>query len=203
MACAPCPANEELDRERSRIEESASNIKAARSAYMDLIYHLDDLGEPSTGTIAEYGHLIADSRRGWESGHELIRTCEVRRVDGIVAALDAAVPARLERGASVVRQAPPPSRCSSLRGDGVDPTAAGLETASPHYWAIYGRSLPQEDLGTDRSNPAPPGPQISRQATGNGAATSDRDDELPALAARGKRLRLALTRQRPKGYDFP
>jgi len=58
------PGNEILYRERIRIEEAAGNTKAARSALMELIYYLEDLGtEPSTGTIAQYGHLIGDRQR--------------------------------------------------------------------------------------------------------------------------------------------
>lgn len=58
------PGNEPLYRERIRIEEAAGNTKAARSALMELIYYLEDLGtEPSTGTIAQYGHLIGDRQR--------------------------------------------------------------------------------------------------------------------------------------------
>jgi hypothetical protein len=55
------PGNELLYRERIRIEEVAGNTKAARSALLELIYHLEDLGtEPSTSTIDQYGHLIGD-----------------------------------------------------------------------------------------------------------------------------------------------
>jgi DNA-binding SARP family transcriptional activator len=58
------PGNEILYRERIRIEEAAGNMKAARSALMELIYYLEDLGtEPSTPTIAQYGHLIGDRQR--------------------------------------------------------------------------------------------------------------------------------------------
>lgn len=58
------PGNEVLYRERVRIEETAGNMTAARSALMELIYYLEDLGtEPSNGTIAQYGHLIGDRQR--------------------------------------------------------------------------------------------------------------------------------------------
>lgn len=55
------PGNEVLYRERIRIEETAGNTKAARSALKELIHYLEDLGtEPSTHTLARFGHLVGE-----------------------------------------------------------------------------------------------------------------------------------------------